>query len=600
MFFPFLVYSTSTGGGDRLLTSQSSSLSSAQQSSFNIPWGGRLNKACLGGVVAQENTLVATATLDDNRFLDLFFDNKERVIKTFQWFIDKTDYRAGLRLFLTLSYFCLKPTDRQTIPFPHNWRTNVNNIREKRFRSLSKDAINYGEWIHFLQNISESDLSGKVFSVNGKPAPKESKFFWEQFFSAYLYFVGLSKTRTYSQNSFLAFLDNLKKNIIQHYAIQLSKIKWLAYLPGIDLSSLGSDNIDARWALNLDPDTLNLDSLSSQQLKDLYLLVSYREYQRFDQTTSINKPYVDIIKEFQDIYFNNAFKSKLEVIATNSLGIRKIFFNKQEYSLQNLFSFFTTTNQIISVTDSYWNHLAFNEMVNLVFADKTQSQAVLDTAEKLQKQFDDTKRQLLNTLKTALDKLQEVDPATTQLPINGEKYTIDQLLQATKKLLDSNFETQEPRAVAQIQALFSNQVYASDITKVVDQLKKHKEILSFLTKLATEQKLTSLKINGLDYSFTSLIVDLKKEFINFSQDSFTELQNLVDQDISLETLRIAYQESLPSSPTPSSTETKPETKSSTKENNNQNLAIGLGTAGGVVALAGVTGFVYWFLKIRKS
>ena len=33
---------------------------------------------------------------------------------------------------------------------------------------------------------------------------------------------------------------------------------------------------------------------------------------------------------------------------------------------------------------------------------------------------------------------------------------------------------------------------------------------------------------------------------------------------------------------------------------NQNLAIGLGTAGGIVALAGVGGFAYWFLKIRKS
>ena len=37
-----------------------------------------------------------------------------------------------------------------------------------------------------------------------------------------------------------------------------------------------------------------------------------------------------------------------------------------------------------------------------------------------------------------------------------------------------------------------------------------------------------------------------------------------------------------------------------KTSKNQDLAIGLGTAGGVVALAGVGGFAYWFLKIRKS
>ena len=45
------------------------------------------------------------------------------------------------------------------------------------------------------------------------------------------------------------------------------------------------------------------------------------------------------------------------------------------------------------------------------------------------------------------------------------------------------------------------------------------------------------------------------------------------------------------------TATTEETK---EKNKNRDLAIGLGTAGGVLAFAGVGGFVYWFFKIRKS
>ena len=554
-------------------------------------------KQCLGGAGARTNTLVAPATSDDNRFSNLFFKNKDKVIETFQWFLDKTTSQTSSKLILYLSYFCLSQTDKQTIPFPQNWRTDFSNFRAKSFRSSPQDAINYGQWISFLRGISESGLSGREFSINNVVATKESKFFWEKFFQAYLYFVGLSKTDPYSDNSFLAFLDNLKKRVIHYHATQLSKMKWLSYLPGVDLQFLGQNRIDARWLFSLDPDTLNLDSLSSQQLKDFYLLVPFSKYDRF-VSDLVNERYIGIIKKFQTIFNNSGFREKLKDISTNSLGIRKIFFKDQEYSLQNLFSLFTFEKaNIINTTDENYEHLAFNEIVNLVFADKTQSEPTLDTPEKLQKLFDNTKIQLLTRLQLSLETLQKVDPKTTQLPINEKKYTIDQLLQATNQLLNDPLD---PKVIAQIKALFSNSIYATDITKATNQLKKYGEIIDFLNQLKTDQKLTSLKINDQDYSFTSLLADAKKEFIDFSQDSFTELQNLVDQDISLEKLETAYQESLSSSQTQEPSESTPETKSSSKKSTNQNLAIGLGTAGGVVALAGAGGFAYWFVKIRKS
>ena len=376
--------------------------------------------------------------------------------------------------------------------------------------------------------------------------------------------------------------------------LNLQKTKFLRYIPGIDPTSVGEDEVDLTAIWNLDLNTFTLKDLNPKISK---ILSDYDRYDIFgldvskNPASKLNTRYEDKIQLLEGLLIQKDFWTTLNTVLKNNLGI-KFLFNNGEYNLENLISSFShynnqeTRSNFVSATNQFRE-----ELTKLIFANKRGIQFGIDTPAKLQLVFNQTKTQLLTRLQVVLETLQKFDPTTTHLPINGGKYAINQLLPATDKLLHSNFETEEAEAVVQINELFSNQIYASDITKVIDQLKKYKKILSFLTQLATDQKLTSLKINDQDYSFTSLLADLKKEFIDLSEDSFIELQDLVDQDISLSKLETTYQESLSSPAT--------ENKSSSKKSTNQNLAIGLGTAGGVVALAGAGGFTYWFLKIRK-
>ena len=74
------------------------------------------------------------------------------------------------------------------------------------------------------------------------------------------------------------------------------------------------------------------------------------------------------------------------------------------------------------------------------------------------------------------------------------------------------------------------------------------------------------------------------------EDVKTELKKLIDHNVTFNQLKTALNASLSALSNNDEVE-----KTSTK-----NLAIGLGAAGGVLVLAGVGGFAYWFLKIRKS
>ena len=409
----------------------------------------------------------------------------------------------------------------------------------------------------------------------------------------------MSNTDPYSDESFSLFLANITVTLTVGLFLQLSgvqKSSYLQYLPEVVPTSVGEDGVDLTAIWNLDSNTFTLKDLTPKITR---LLQVYRQYDITgldafrNPASKLNISYKENIELLKGLVELKNFWTTLNTVLKNNLGI-KFLFNNGEYNLENLISSFSHYDS--SKTIENFTSLATNqfreELTKLIFANKRGIEQSVSTPEKLQKLFDNTKTQLLTRLQTVLETLQKVDPKTTRLPINGGKYTIDQLLQARTQLLNDQLDQ---KVIDQIKPLFSNQIYASDITKVVDQLAKYREISTFLTKLTTNSKFTSLKINDQDYSFTSLLADLKKEFIDFSQKSFTELQNLVDQDISLKKLETAYQEFLLSS---ASNPTA--TKSSTKKSNNQNLAIGLGTAGGVVALGGASCFAYWFLKIRKS
>ena len=512
--------------------------------------------------------------------------------------IDNTHYYDNeSRVTLIVSYF----TDsNKTIPLETVRDEEAAVIKQKNF---DKSRPKYSDWIQFLRNANDKTLT--------KDDADPNNFFWEQFFQAYLYFVGLankSKITPYSDESFLLFLANLPIKLLSRVGsnlLKLSKFGYLQYLPDVDFKSLGTENIDFTPILNLDLSTFTLKDLTPQITEKAADYSAYYPLSLRAGTSAfkINSPYKDNIEKLTNLVDKKDFWTNLNNVLKNNFGIKFLLLNNERYDLTNLissFSHYDATKTRRNFITSWATNQFREELTKLIFANKSGIQNGIDTPAKLLAVFNQTKTQLLTRLQVALERLQEVDPTITHLPINGGKYTIDQLLQATNKLLDSNLETEEAGAVDQIKALFSNSIYDDDVTKSTKQLEKYKEVLAFLKQLATDQKLTSFKINDQDYSFISLIADIKKQFVDLSQNSFTELQKLVEGKITLSQLKTTYQESLPSSPTQEPNASTSETKSPTQKSTNQNLAIGLGTAGGVVALAGTGGFVYWFVKIRKS
>ena len=393
-------------------------------------------------------------------------------------------------------------------------------------------------------------------------------------------------------------MANLEVRLITYYAsriLSLQKASFLQYLPGVDLKYLGTKQIDFTPILNLNPNTFTLKDLT------IYITQKVANYHFYDPldlvegaaSFELKAPYKANIQLLKGLVEKPDFWTTLNAVLKNNLGIQFLFLNGARYDLENLIASFshydpgqTVRNFAYSATNQFRE-----ELTKLIFANKRGIQYGIDTPDKLQKLFDDTKDRLLSSLQTALRRLQEVDATTSQLPINGNKHDLSSLLQVTSKLLNPNLETEETGIVTQIKTLFSKQIYGFEIAKAANQLAKYKEILPFLTKLATDQKRTSLQIKDQNYSFASLIADAKKQFADFAKDSLDELQKLIEGKIIVSQLKTTYQESLSSPST--------ENKSPTQESTNQNLVIGLGTAGGVVALAGAGGFAYWFVKIRK-
>ena len=107
-------------------------------------------------------------------------------------------------------------------------------------------------------------------------------------------------------------------------------------------------------------------------------------------------------------------------------------------------------------------------------------------------------------------------------------------------------------------------------------LNEKQPLLLFINQLIKEIAYAASVILPNNPSGSSLVTDAK-----------IELQKLVNGGASIKDIE-TYLDSL-----------KRETEEE-KSTKNQNLAIGLGTVGGVVVLAGAGGFAYWFLKIRKS
>ena len=182
--------------------------------------------------------------------------------------------------------------------------------------------------------------------------------------------------------------------------------------------------------------------------------------------------------------------------------------------------------------------------------------------------------------------------------INSETYFLTDLWNKVSSTdIGSAFKDS---ALNQLQELINGEVSWNQIKTELDKL--------------NDKKLDTLWINILELfkqkggSFTDSIVFKDKsypfklignsvgvtQFKNSPGSSLTtdvkeQLQTLVNNGVTAKDIE-TYIDSL---------KKEAEAAKEEKSTKNQNLAIGLGTAGGVVVLAGAGGFVYWFIKVRK-
>ena len=98
--------------------------------------------------------------------------------------------------------------------------------------------------------------------------------------------------------------------------------------------------------------------------------------------------------------------------------------------------------------------------------------------------------------------------------------------------------------------------------------------------------------NAKVYSLDQLFQDREETTGSNLPNGKSQLQTLVNDGVSVQQITTQLDSLV--------TKAEKEEADEAESKNKQNLAIGLGAAGGVVILAGAGGFVYWFVKIRKS
>ena len=569
----------------RQLTTNPNTFFNSSEKKQNIPWQADLvNCDQKNGVQTSEKITTKKSTLEK-----LFFKHRQKVDDVFSWIISYDQYlkQYPMRMQLTVSYFC---QNNKSTSFPVDWRTN-DQLKAKKF-FLNEKEIWISDWLRFLDLFAKSQTWVTQVAVDDFHRYTNGlEFLKKIFFPAYLYFIKISRMKPYSDVSFLTFLENIKLYVTAQYAkklINLQQARWLGVVPGISLQKLGPDQKDLTLLLNLDANILNLDDLSFAQ-KHVLLprSLNYRLNKTPQNTWESRFIHQQQLEQIRLIFEEENFWSNLWEVLNNLWGIKFIFVNNKKYSFENLFTF---ANLLDTSAKGWTNFQKLNtqsriELIELILAIKTNLQSVdISVSDQLYRLFENTEIKLFTELVSALEQLYAVDSATTRLPMKGQKYDLNQLLAIRKELL-----TMQGEAFALISKLFFDEIYPADINKSTKQLIKYKEISSFLIELSKNNQFRTIRINGQDYHLASLIADLKKQFINFSDQSFNELQTLVENNISLSQIENAYQKTL------SSMKNKQQKVKSLTA-----LAISLGTMGGIIFVAG-TGFglSYYLVKIRK-
>ena len=193
------------------------------------------------------------------------------------------------------------------------------------------------------------------------------------------------------------------------------------------------------------------------------------------------------------------------------------------------------------------------------------------------------------------------NPGDNDFTIGNNPYRIH-LLITNKELETAGSALTLAQGKTQLQALVNASVTASQVRAALNTANNEKlddlwtAILALFKRREYDPETDVLIVKDKTYAFkilpflTQERLSQKDSGSTLEDDAKKELQALVNDGITVQDIETYW----------NSVQKQKANEKKQEETKNKNLAIGLGTAGGVVALAGAGGFAYWFLKIRKS
>ena len=208
-------------------------------------------------------------------------------------------------------------------------------------------------------------------------------------------------------------------------------------------------------------------------------------------------------------------------------------------------------------------------------------------------------------LNTNLGGYSGFNPVDTDITIDDISYKLHLLIASVRDSdLDSTVgsDLTDAQGKGQLQALVNAGVAASQVRSTLDTANNQKlddlwtEILALFDRREYDPETNVLIAKDKTYAFKILPFLTQEQLAQkdsgstLEDDAKKELQALVNDGITVQDIETYW----------NSVEKQKANEQKQEEQKNRDLAIGLGTAGGVVTLASVGGFAYWFLKIRKS
>ena len=284
-------------------------------------------------------------------------------------------------------------------------------------------------------------------------------------------------------------------------------------------------------------------------------------------------------------------KTKYAYLSKTPIGI-----DRRDYNLESLFAAAKDDTQYekkgSELPAQAKNKL--QELVNAVVIPQKLKDALYKNNEKLDAFWSEIKSELKKPEYTHLSK--------TPILVNGNNYNLEPLFVAVKnkyRVLGSQLsDPAKNKLQSLVSADVQHQIFKTSLVTINNQKLDH--LWNQLKKILNQPefskwKNTSIKIKNKSYDLKLLFATAKekadvKDSV-FPLNAKVKLQELVNDQVTskmVENQLLALNQA-----------EAEKNKQAKEKQQSQDLTIGLATGGGVLAAAGLGGFLYWFFRIRK-